>query len=412
MFTSFSTALSALNADSTAIDVVGNNLANLNTTGFKNSEVSFSDLVTQSLGAGLGQTQVGFGVGSPLTQLQFTQGAIQSTGAPLDAAIQGGGFFVVTTASGATQYTRAGNFQVDVNGNLTTATGENVQGWTPVNGVLNANGPTTNINLPVGSLSPPTPTSNMSVDLNLNAAAAVGDTFSTSMQVYDSLGTSHVVSAIFTKSSTANQWQYSLSFPTVDLTSPGKPLTGTLSFDSSGNLKSPAAASAAPVLAVTGLADGAADMNINWNLYNGASPRITQYAQPSATSAQAQDGSPAANLTQISLVNGGQILAQYSNGSQLVVGQLAVASILNPQSLVSAGNNNFSLSANTALPAIGVPGTGGRGTVLGASLEASNADIAREFTNLILFQRSYQANAKVVTTVDQLSQDTINLKTQ
>jgi flagellar hook protein FlgE len=153
-------------------------------------------------------------------------------------------------------------------------------------------------------------------------------------------------------------------------------------------------------------------MNINWNMFNGSAPLITQFSQPSATSAQSQDGSAAANLTQVSLVNGGQILAEYSNGSQVVVGQLAMASILNPGSLISAGNNNFMLSANSAAPALGLPGTGGRGTVLGGSLESSNADIARQFTNLIVFQRSYEANAKVVTTVDQLSQDTINLKPQ
>jgi flagellar hook protein FlgE len=252
----------------------------------------------------------------------------------------------------------------------------------------------------------------MSADLNLNAGAASGDTFSTSVQVYDSLGTSHVVSITFTKTSTANQWKYSIGFPSSDVTSPVTPVTGTLTFNGSGALTSPAAGSQAPTLAVSGLADGASNMSINWNLFNGTSPRITQFAQPSATSAQSQDGSPAANLTQISLVNGGQILAQYSNGSQLVVGQVARASILNPESLVSAGDNNFTLSANTAVPAIGVPGTGGRGTVLGGSLEASNADIAREFTSLIVFQRSYEANAKVVTTVDQLSQDTINLKPQ
>src|SRR5689334_19939010 len=130
MLTSFSTALSALNAHSTAIDVVGNNLANLNTPGFKASVVSFHDLVTQSLGAGLGETQVGFGVGAPVTLRQFSQGAIQSTGSPLDGAIQGDGFFVVAAANGQTEYTRAGNFQVDTDGNLTTATGEKVQGWT------------------------------------------------------------------------------------------------------------------------------------------------------------------------------------------------------------------------------------------------------------------------------------------
>jgi flagellar hook protein FlgE len=220
------------------------------------------------------------------------------------------------------------------------------------------------------------------------------------------------VSFTFTKSATANQWNYSISFPNSDLTAAGTPLTGSLTFSSAGVLTSPAAGSAAPALAVSNLADGAANMNINWNLFNGNSPLITQFSQASATSAQNQDGSAAANLTQVTLQGGGQILAEYSNGSQVVVGQLAMASILNPESLRSVGNNNFALSADTALPAIGVPGTGGRGQVLGGSLEASNADIAREFTNLIVFQRSYEANAKVVTTVDQVSQDTINLKPQ
>jgi flagellar hook protein FlgE len=252
----------------------------------------------------------------------------------------------------------------------------------------------------------------MSVNLNLNAAAAAGDTFSTSVQVYDSLGVSHVISFTFTKSSTASQWDYSISFPNSDLTSAGTPLTGTLTFSSAGVLTSPAAGSAASALAVSNLADGAANMNINWNLYNGTSPSVTQFSQASATSAQSQDGSAAPNLTQVSIENGGQVLAQYANGNQVVVGQIAMASILNPESLISAGDNNFTLSAHTALPAIGVPGTGGRGQLLGGSLEASNADIAKEFTNLIQFQRSYEANAKVVTTADQLSQDTISLKPQ
>ena len=135
MLTSFSTALFALSADTTAIDVVGNNLANLNTPGFKTSTVSFHDLVTQSIGAGLGSTQVGFGVGTPITLRHFSQGAIQSTSGPLDGAIQGDGFFVVKSPEGATQYTRGGNFVVNSKGNLTIATGEEMQGWTMINGV-------------------------------------------------------------------------------------------------------------------------------------------------------------------------------------------------------------------------------------------------------------------------------------
>jgi flagellar hook protein FlgE len=174
-------------------------------------------------------------------------------------------------------------------------------------------------------------------------------------------------------------------------------------------MTSPAAGSAPPQLAVTGLADGASDMNINWNLFNGTTPRITQYAQSSEVSADAQDGSPAAQLVSVAVANGGQVLAQFSNGNQTVVGQLAMATIRNPDSLISVGQNNYELSALSALPAVGLPGTGGRGTVEGGAVESSTVDIATEFTNLIVYQRGYEANSKVVTTVDQLSQDTINL---
>jgi flagellar hook protein FlgE len=410
MANSFSTALSGLNANSTAIDVIGNNLANLNTPGFKASAVSFHDLVTQSIGAGLGSTQVGFGVGVPITLRQFSQGALQSTGGPLDAAIQGDGFFVLKNSNNATQYTRGGNFQVNTNGELTTATGELVQGWTMSSGVLDTNNPIGNITVPVGSLASPIATTASSVDLNLNSSAATGDKFSTSVQVFDSLGTAHIVTYSFTKSATANAWDYSVTVPDADLTAAFTPVTGTLTFDSSGKLTSPAATDPSPAVAITGLADGAADMNITWNLFNNGSPRITQFAQTSAASAESQNGSAAANLVSVGLADGGQVLARYSNGSQVVVGQMAMVTIRNPESLIAAGNSNYQASALTALPAVGLPGTGGRGTVLGGSIEASTVDIAKEFTNLIIYQRGYQANARVVTTVDQLSQDTINLK--
>jgi flagellar hook protein FlgE len=413
MFTSFSTALSALSAYSTAIDVVGNNLANLNTTGFKDSTVSFFDLVTESLGAGLGETQVGFGVGTPITLAQYTQGAVETTGGTTDAAIQGDGFFVVQGPNNAVEYTRAGNFQVNQAGNLTTATGEEVQGWTETNGVLSTNGPIGSITIPTGTVLAPIPTSNFSFDINLNAAATAGSangSFSTSVTIYDSLGNSHIVSAAFTESATPGQWNYSVSIPDADVANPpATPLTGTLTFDSNGNLTSPAATDPPLQLPITGLADGATDMTVTWGLFNGTTPRITQYAQPSSTSAVAQDGQPAAQLNNVAVSNGGAILAEFTNGQQTVVGQIAMANIRNPDSLISVGNNNYELSAASALPAVGVPGTGGRGSVQGGSLESSNVDIATEFTNLIVFQRGYEANSKVITTADQLSQDTINL---
>jgi len=413
MFTSFSTALSALGAHSTAIDVVGNNLANLNTPGFKASVVSFYDLVTQSLGAGLGETQVGFGVARPLTLRQFSQGAIQTSNGPLDAAIQGDGFLVLKNATGGTIYGRGGNLQVNKNGALLTATGEKVQGWVGENGNVDTNGPIGDITIPVGTLRPATPTQSISFDMNLNAAASAGppaDNFAGSIEVYDSLGVSHIVSVNFTKTTNAGEWAYSVSLPDSDVSSPVAPVTGTLNFDTSGKLVNPPPEGPFPAFAITGLSSGAADMNITWNLYNGATPRLTGFAQTSAISAIGQDGNPAAQLIRVGLGDAGQVLAQYSNGQQVTVGRLAMASVRNPESLLSVGNNSYQLSARSALPAVGLPGTGGRGTILGGAIENSTVDIAREFTNLIILQRGYQANSRVVTTVDEISQETINLK--
>ncbi len=150
-------------------------------------------------------------------------------------------------------------------------------------------------------------------------------------------------------------------------------------------------------------------MNVDWSLYNGTTPRLSQYAQPSSTSAVAQDGSPAAQLVRVAVGDEGKILAQFSNGQQTVVGQLAMATIRNPDSLIAAGDSTYTLSARSALPAVGIPGTGGRGAVKGGAVEGSTVDIATEFTNLIVYQRAYEANSKVVTAVDELSQTTINL---
>lgn len=415
MFTSFSTALSALGAHTTAVDVVGNNLANLNTPGYKASVVAFSDLVTQSLGAGLGETQVGFGVARPVTIRQFSQGAIQSSSAPLDVAIQGDGFLVVRDpATSAQLLTRGGNLQVNKEGQLVTATGFRIQGWNEVNGVLDVTQPSTDVLVPVGSLRPPVATKSISVDLNLDSAATAGPPpgrYSTSLEVFDSLGDSHIISISFEKTANAGEWTYSLRIPDGDLaTPPGTPLTGTVTFDSFGVMSQPLPTDASPVLQLAGLKNGAADMDVTWSLFDGPTPRMTQFSQPSALAANWQDGHPAAQLIRVGIGNGGKIMAQYSNGQQVAVGQLAMAAVRNPESMIAVGNNNFQLSARSALPAIGLPATGGRGQILGGSVEFSTVDIAKEFTNLIVFQRGYQANARVVTTVDELSQETINLK--
>ncbi|MBE7541769.1 MAG: flagellar hook protein FlgE [Bryobacteraceae bacterium] len=415
MFTSFSTALSALGAHTTAVDVVGNNLANLNTPGYKSSVVAFSDLVTQSLGAGLGTTQVGFGVARPVTIRQFSQGAIQASSGPLDVAIQGDGFLVVREpVSGSQLYTRGGNLQVNKQGQLVTATGFRVQGWNEVNGVLDVTQPPTDVLVPVGSLRAPVATTRIAAELNLDASATDGPppgTFSTSIEVFDSLGQSHVVSVRFEKTANPGEWGYTMTLPDADVATPPAPtVTGLIEFDTDGRMVSPVLTDDPPVLEVEELANGATDLTIRWDLFSGPTPLLTQYSQPSAVASNEQDGFPAAQLIRVGIGDGGRILAQYSNGQQVAVGQLAMASVRNPESMIAVGNNNYQLSARSALPAIGVPGTGGRGQILGGSVEFSTVDIAREFTNLIVLQRGYQANARVVSTVDEISQETINLK--
>ena len=416
-FTAFSTALSALSAQSTAVDVVSNNLANLNTTGFKASSVAFHDLVTQSMG--IGETQIGLGVATPLTIRSFAQGSLQSSSGTLDAGIQGDGFFVLRDSNNAMLLTRAGNFKVDDAGDLMTPTGERLQGWTSSGGVIDTNGAVGNIVIPVGTLTPPIATTAFSLSLNLSSEGVVGDAatgiFKASVEVVDSLGTSHVLTVTFTKTG-ANAWNYDVSIPGEQLTSgtagtPTSLTTGSLTFDPTGVLSSPTATPGTVAIAIAGLKSGAADMAINWGLYDAQGvPQLTQYAQKSATAANTPNGAAPAQLVKVTMADGGKIMATYSNGEQRAVGQLALAAVRNPDSLMAAGNNAFQATSLTATPAIGVPETGGRGKVMGSSLESSTVDIAQEFTNLIVLQRGYQANARVVTAVDEISQETINMK--
>ena len=410
MFSVFSTALSGLSANAIAVDAIGNNLANLNTAGYKATGLAFHDLMSQSLGIGNNNTDVGQGVGPVGIVRNFTQGAIQTTGGAFDAAIQGDGFFVVKNQANQTLYTRAGNFILDTNGNLLTATGQNVQGWSATNGVLNASGAIGNINLPVGAVVPATATGKMSMDVNLDSTAATGTVVTAPIEVIDSQGASHVLTASFTKTG-VNKWDYKVTIPATDLTAAGTTsvASGSLVFDSSGKLTTPAAG-ADPSVKIAGLADGAADMTIDWNLYNGTAGRLTQYAQTSGLSTSSQDGSAAGQITSIGLADGGLVVAQYSNGQQATVAQLAVATMRNPETLKSVGNNNLQATVETAPAAVGTSGSGGRGQVRGGAIEASTVDIAHEFTELITMQRSYQANSKIITTSDQMLQDTLNMK--
>ncbi len=414
MSSTFSIALSALQAQSEAINTTGNNLANLNTTGFKGSTVSFKDLFGETLGAN-NSFQVGLGVGVPVSGTVFSQGAIQSSTSSYAAAIQGNGFFVVNSPTNEQLFTRDGNFTVDASGTLQTQTGETVQGWTATSSGINTTGAPGDIVLPTGAVLAPTPTQNLSITANLDASATVGSadaSVSVPVQVTDTLGNEQPLNFTFTKTA-ANSWSYDVTIPsgnlaggtagtqTSILSSPG-----TVSFDSSGNLTS----STSPVtLSTAALADGASPLSINWSMLGASgSPLITQYSEASSSSST-QDGAQGAQLSGIGIQNGGQVVATFSNGQQKVEAQLALASIQNPDSLSNVGNNNYAATSDTATPAIGMPQTGGRGQIDGGALEGSNVDLATQFTNLIVYQSAYQAASKVITTADQMTQDLLNV---
>src|ERR1051326_6039835 len=401
-----SIALSGLRAQAAALNVVSNNLANLNTIGFKGSSASFQDMVAHAMGS---SAPNGAGVSSVMTQRNFSQGSIQITSGAFDAAIEGNGFFVVQNAQGQQFYTRAGSFTLNSAGNLVNSNGDLVLGWTTPNGVVNATGAPGKITVPAGSTVQPSPTTQFSLDANLNAAAVKDQptgTFSAPVDVIDSLGATHTLTVTFTKTD-ANAWSYEVFVPGADLSSakatPSSLAKGSLTFDSNGQLKTPAPGASGSIdVKLTGLADGAADLDMKWNLYApDKTATLTQYAQTSAVSSTDSDGIAAAQLTEVSLSDGGTLLAQFSNGKQQIIGQLAVAGISNPDSLISVGQNNFTLGADTGTPTIGAAGTGGRGQIKANALESSNVDIATEFTKLMTYQRSFQANSRSITTLDQ-----------
>lgn len=413
MSTAFSNALSGLQSNAQAINVVSGNLANENTNGYKANTVSFEELVSQ-IGGSDDANLTGAGV-TPLSTQTFSQGSITTTGQPYDAAIQGNGFFVVQNSQGQQAFTRDGSFTLNAQGDLLTQSGEYVQGWNGLNGTVNTNAPLSNIVVPVAGLQAPTVTTNFSLSLNLDSAAQPGTTaatFSSPIQVVDSEGQLQTLTVTYNETAVGS-WNYTVSIPSANLTGGvgqnTSLATGTLTFDQNGNLISPAAGS--PVaINIQNLADGASNMSINWNLYDSnGNPQITQYDQASANLSSTQNGIQAGQLTSVSIGQNGQLTAVYSNGDNVDVGQLAVATVLNPTSMQDLGNNTFGVTSASAIPSIGVPGTGSRGTVTGGALESSTVDIATEFTNLLVYERGYQADSKVITTEDQVLQTTLSL---
>src|ERR1700678_4158274 len=404
----FSIPLSGLEADSVALNTIGNNLANLNTTAYKGQTTSFEDLFYQQIGeSGSGDAiQVGAGTKVSGTSTDFTEGTIlpDANANSADMALAGNGFFVVAEG-GVQSLTRAGSVQLDSNGDVITQDGQQVMAYAAVNGVVNQNSSLSPITIPVGVNQGAQATQNFSLTTNLNSGATVGTTFSSPVQVFDSLGQSHQVTVNYTKTAT-NTWSYSVALPAGDATGVPTNNKGTLTFDTSGNLISPTGS--VNNITFPGLTDGASDLSFNWNLNgSGGSPTISQLASASTNNGAPQDGFASGVYQSFAVDSTGVITAQCSNGRSSTIGQVAVATVANTAGLTASGNNNFTTTAASGQASVGVAGAGGRGSVDDAALEQSNVNISTEFSNLIVAQRAFEANSKTVTTFDTVSQDVL-----
>lgn len=537
---SYSTSLSGLTAAEDALNVISNNLANLNTTGYKGMTPDFSTLFYQTLGTSGAGDPIQLGVGATMGSVStdFTQGNTVSTGVDTDMAIEGNGFFIVQN-NGSQEYTRDGTFTTNTAGYLVDAQGDYVMGYPASNGVISPSQTLSPLQISNGQQTPALATSNIEVDMNLDAAAgiqatstltassqpAAGDTvtiggttytfvsaltsgsdqvmigssagatlanlaaaidagtaggqgagtvysqgtvantsasvtgvtantlslqalgsgstgnavatsssdtaslsfqgstltggvdgdsvgeFSEPVVAYDSLGVSHTLSFNFTKQAT-NQWSYQITIPAADVGSSGTPVvvgSGTLQFDSSGNLISPAGNVTG--ITVPNLADGAANLKFSWNLFNSqGKSNVTQSGAASAASNTSQDGYASGTLTSFTVDSQGMIQGVFSNGQTTVLGQVALANFANSEGLTKTAGNDYQATISSGLASTGGAGAGGRGTIEGGSLEQSNVDMATEFSNLILAERDYQANAKAVTTEDTIAQTALNLQ--
>jgi flagellar hook protein FlgE len=421
MLRSMFAAVSGLQAQQTFMDVVGNNIANVNTTGYKAGTVQFEDLLSQTLnGAGAPATnlaggtnpaQVGLGVRLAGIGTDFSQGAAQETGRSTDFAIQGDGFFVVNQG-GEQAYTRNGSFSLDGLGQLVTADGAFVQGWqADPTGNVDTNASTGLIKIPVGQTIAPVTTANINIGGNLPSDSAVGTTIDASIDVNNSLGASVPLRMEFTKTAdTAGSVNWTVT--TYDSANAAIAGPTAVTFDTNGNLTSgnvtltQAQLNAIPGTSGTWNAAGAV-----LNFGSATAPnRLTGAASLNSVAAQSQDGSGIGSLVSFSVGQSGLISGVFSNGRTQALGQIALAAFSNPNGLIKQGGSLFVQSANSGVPEIGVAGVGGRGTLSGGTLEGSNVDLGQEFTNMILAQRGFEANAKVITTSDQLLQDLVNLK--
>lgn len=403
MGSSMNSAVSGLRAHQLMLDVTGNNIANVNTPGFKAGRTTFSDVLSQTIAGAtapsqnLGGTdpqQVGLGVRTGAITNLFTQGGILTTNKPTDLAIQGDGFFVLSDGS-ANYYSRAGAFEVDSAGNLVdSVTGYRIQG---------AGG---DITISPTATSAPVGTRTAAFTGNLDPTAAVGTTYVATVSIFDSLGGTHNLSLTFTK--TANPGEFTYATAEADATMAiGAGGAGTLQFSGTGAIT--AGATGTITLDFTNGASSGQLVTLDFGSATNASP-VTGFASAATLALASQDGAAAGTLQSFSIGTDGTINGTFSNGRVQSLGTIRMATFPNAAGLAKMGNNLYRETSNSGVANVGNPGTGGRGTLAPGSLEGSNVDLADEFVKLIVAQRGFQANARVITTSDEVLQEAVNLK--
>jgi flagellar hook protein FlgE len=408
MMRSLFSGVAGLRAHQTRMDVIGNNIANVNTVGFKSSRVTFQEIFSQTLkGAmapsgtnrnalgGTNPMQIGLGVSTASIDTNHTPGSLQPTSNPTDLAIDGDGFFVVRAGS-SYAYTRVGAFDLDGDGVLVNSQGQKVLGWAAdSNGVLP---PRTEHNLEalrieVGSRTTAEATDKIAFAKNLNSQDPIGTVKTIPVTVYDSQGSTHAITIEFTKTND-NQWSWTASGTDVDAGG------GTLVFDQAG-LLDPSTSATSIELSPSGVDPISITVDF---------ASVTQMAGPTDIDASSINGCTAGTLESFTFDASGTITGFYSNGKMRVIGQIALASFTNPRGLQRAGNNLFVETTNSGTFNLGEAGTEGRGTISGSALEMSNVDLAEEFTQMIVTQRGFQANSRVITVSDEMLQELVNMK--
>jgi flagellar hook protein FlgE len=405
---SFRISLSGMNAATADLNVTSNNIANANTTGFKQSRAEFGDVFAASAN-GLARNAIGAGVKLAAIAQQFGQGNIDFTGRNLDLAISGQGFFTLSDG-GATVYSRAGNFGADADGFVVNPAGQRLQVYQPNStGTGFDTGRLGDLQLSTGD-SPPRASSTVTVQSNLPADATAPTTTpfaptdpntynrTTSLTVYDSLGAAHSQSLYFVKTANPNEWQV---YTTID----GNAVGGaqTLQYSGSGVLTSPSPGQIALPAYTPG--NGANAMSLTMDL--GAS---TQYGDSFSLAALSQDGYTTGRLTGIEVTADGIVNARYTTGVSTPLGQVAMTNFANPQGLQSLGDNAWAETSESGQPRRGQANTGEFGAVQGGGLEASNVDLTEQLVNMITAQRNFQANAQMIQTQDQITQTVINIR--